>query len=128
MSMCISTSKETIIRSNLLLKTLERKLNCFYSEKQPTSEYIFEYLTKGYCAKNSDEDTIPILAVARYDEDSTYAVLSPETLSVDERSKLFKAFADGLWDGDQLIVFTRLDKEAANEACHGQGITIRLVA
>lgn len=127
MPMTITTSKETIRKSSLVLKTLERKCMCFYSDDEPQSEYVFEYLSSKNFSESSSEDTIAVLGVAAYD-DNRYAVFASETLSLDSRNKLFEAFAENFESGDKLIVFTRLDYEAAKEAFKDKNVDIKLVS
>lgn len=119
----ICTSKEDLRRSSLILETLERKIDSSRLLQDPNSEYVFNV----FSTDNHVEDENPVLAVAVYD-DNTYAVIASETLSVDARNKLFTAFiAETLFPEDVLVVFTRLDYDAAKAARSAEEIDIKLM-
>ncbi len=123
MPMCITVSKETVETYSMLLKTLDRKCNQFDSNKTPNLEYVYEF----YDRRNYVEQTILVLAVARYGN-NTYMVYAPENLDIDQRSKLFEYFMVYLNSDDKLLVTTRLDYDAAKANCHCKGVDITLIS
>lgn len=122
--MTICTSKEDLEQSLLVLRTLDRKLELSTMLHSPDSEYIFDV----FSTNNFSEDKKPVLAVAVFD-DNTYAVFAPETLSTTAREELFASFiAEKLFPEDVLIVFTRLDYNAAHAAYSSKFIDIKLMS